>query len=122
MEKNLSIKQLEDFVFSNKIIQNSLPKYKSLFDGWTIAQSSPSLRSLATRCLLDFVELVNEDDIKTIENILGFKINLPKFNHSNVKYFTTDIEKLENLIPNVSNYLETVLYRKGKEIRVLVWR
>lgn len=122
MKKNLSIKELEDFVFSNKIIQSKLPKYKFLFDGWRIAQSSPSLKSLATRCLLDFSSLVTEEDLKIIKDELNVEVSVPSLAYNHTKFFKTDIDKLEFLLEDVSNYTETVLYRKGKEIRVLLWR
>lgn len=122
MKKNLSIKELEDFVFSNKIIQSKLPKYKFLFNGWKIAQASPSLKSVANRCLLDFADLLTEEDIKIIEEELKIEIVLPRLQYDHTKYFKTDIDILEFLLEDVSNYTETVLYRKGKEIRVLLWR
>ena len=122
MVKNLSIKDLEKFVFTNKIIQSKLPKYKFLFDGWTVAQASPSLRSVATRCILDFCSLLTEEEKKILEIELGMPINIATIKHSSVKYFTTDIDKLELYIEDASNYAETVLFRKGKEIKVLSWR
>lgn len=122
MVKNLSIKDLEKFVFTNKIIHSKLPKYKFLFDGWTIAQASPSLRPVATRCILDFCSLLTEEDKKIIEEELNIPVNIASIKHSSVKYYTTDIDKLEFYIEDASNYAETILFRKGREIKVLSWR
>ena len=122
MVKNLSIKDLEKFVFTNKIIQAKLPKYKFLFDGWLVAQASPSLKSVATRCVLDFATLITEEDKKLLEEEFNLEINIVDLKHNSVKYYTTSVDKLENMLDDASNYAETVLFRRGKEIRVLLWR
>ena len=76
MVKNLSIKEVEDFVFSNKIIQFKLEKYKFLFQTYNMALSVPFLQHLKTRTVLEFIDLLDEEDIKVISDILKKEIDL----------------------------------------------
>lgn len=122
MVKNLSIKEVEDFVFSNKIIQFKLEKYKFLFQTYNMALSVPFLQHLKTRTVLEFIDLLDEEDIKVISDILKKEIQITKPKFSKVKNFACYTENLEFLLDDASNYTEVCLSRKGNNIKVLLWR
>lgn len=122
MVKNLSIKEVEDFVFSNKIIQFKLEKYKFLFQTYNMALSVPFLQQLKTRTVLEFIDLLDEEDIKIISDILKKEIQITKPKFSKVKNFGCYIDNLEFLLDDASNYTEVCLSRKGNNIKVLLWR
>jgi len=122
MVKNLSIKEIEDFVLSNQIIIRKLSKYKFLFDTYFLGKSVPGLQNASRRALIDFINLATQEDKDIISEILGREIKFPSFRVSQVKSFSTDIDFLENLIDDASNYNETILFRKGREVKVLLWR
>jgi hypothetical protein len=122
MAKNLSIKEVEDFVFSNKIIQSKLEKYKFLFQTYNMALSVPFLHNLKTRTVLEFIDLLDQEDIKIISDTLKKEVQITKPKFSKVKNFNCYIDNLEFLLDDASNYTEVCLSRKGNNIKVLLWR
>lgn len=122
MAKNLSIKEVEDFVFSNKIIQSKLEKYKFLFQTYNMAMSVPFLASLKTRTVLEFMDLLQPEDIKVISEVLQQEVSITKPSFAKVKSFGCYTDNLEFFVDDVSNYTDICLSRKGDKIKVLLWR
>jgi hypothetical protein len=122
MPKNLSIKELEDFVFTNKIIQSKLPKYKFLFDSYTMSKSAPGLRDLGLRALIEFCNLVTEEDINIIASHLGYDVSIQKVYNSKVVYFNTTVDALELVLKDAELFQEIALYRNKDKVKVTLWR
>ena len=122
MSKNLSIKEVEDFVFSNKIIQSRLEKYKFLFQTYNMALTVPFLSNLKTRTILEFIDLLQPEDIKIISEVLQRDISVTKPSFAKVKNFGCYTENLEFFMEDVSNYTDICLSRKDDKIKVLLWR
>jgi len=122
MSKNLSIKEVEDFVFSNKIIQSRLEKYKFLFQTYNMAISVPFLSNLKTRTILEFIDLLQPEDIKVISEVLQRDITVTKPHFAKIKSFGCYTDNREFFLEDASNYTDICLSRKGDKIKVLLWR
>ena len=122
MVKNLSIKELEILVFNNKIIQSKLPKYKFLYDSYTMSLINPSMKNLGIRAIIEFANYANKNDLQIISEELGYEISLEKVYNSKVNYFEVSCDALELSLNLDEIYNEHIIYRNKDKVKVLQWR
>lgn len=122
MAKNLSIKDLENLVFTNKIIQSKLPKYKFLFDSYFMSLINPSFKNLGIRSLIEFSNLVTPADVKIISDELGFEVDVSTVYNSKVNYLEGDINSIELMLDIDQVYSDMTIYRNKNKVKVLQWR
>ena len=104
MEKIFYFKDVEEIIFPNKIIHQRLPKYKSFFDSYMFSKINPSLKNLAIRSVFGFINSVEDEELKIISDILGYKISINKINVDNIKNIICNINEIEFHLEDAYNY------------------
>jgi hypothetical protein len=122
MEKIFTFKDVEEKIFSNSKIRKDLPRHHSFFDSYAFARMHPSIKKIAIRSIFSFMDLVNEDEIKIISDILGYKIKISKLNVDTIKNINCNINKIVYNLDDAYNYSEICIYRKNNEVKILCWR
>lgn len=118
----LDLNNVEDIVFKNKELRLKFPHFKYLFDSYDLGMLSISLKSLAMRCLNDFIKKCTSDDVKKLEDFLKEKIEISKLNVDPVVLFKGTLEDLEFNLPEDYNCIDVCLYRNKNEIKGVLWK
>ena len=118
----LNINNIEEIIFKNKDIRVKLPDFKYLFDAYDLGMFSPSLKSLAMRCLNDFLKKCTKKEIDVLRDFLKDDVEIMKLNADPVMLFDNDINDLELLLSNDYNCSDVCIYRKGNQIKGLLWK
>jgi len=122
MEKIFTFKDVEEKIFSNHKIKEALPKHKSFFDTYYFARMHNSLRNVAIRSVFNLMEYLNEEDLKIISYILGYKVSINKMSIDTLKNINCKIYEIANNLDQGYNYSEICIYRKNDEVKILCWR
>lgn len=122
MEKIFTFKDVEEKIFSNPNIKEFLPRHKSFFDTYYFAKMHPSLKDVATRSVFSLMEHLDDQDLKTISDILGYKVSISKMNIDTIKNINCNIYEIANHLGDTYNYSEICVYRKKDEVKILCWR
>ena len=99
-----------------------MPEFKYLFDSYDLAMITISLKSLAMRCLNEFLKKCSLADLKIIGDYLKDEIEIVKLNIDPVLIFEGDIENLEFLLSKDYNCIDICLYRKENIVKGMLWK
>jgi hypothetical protein len=117
----LNPNNIEELLFYNKDIRKLLPKYKHLFDQWSLAQQVPSLRSLGRRSSLELLNSLNEEDLNILEKYFNDGIDLVKLNHHLVKNYKIPLNEVEESLCELEG-LNITTYRDADYLYICSWR
>lgn len=123
--ENLNIFNLEEIIFLNQKIQEYLRlEKKIIYDEWQKCLFSNN-KSKKLKFYMEFLNVLLDEKFKeNIEKILGYNVKIDIFNDKIVDHFDISKEDLYNVLckDKVKNYSNIVLYRKGNNFKVTVWR
>lgn len=109
-----------ELLFQNQLVRQALPQYKHLFDSWSMSQKVTHLRSLGMRSVIDFLNSVTQEDLQKLSEIFKIPVTIAKPEINPFRNIVSDIDNLEFMMPQFSNAMDFVLYRKGKNVSVLI--
>jgi hypothetical protein len=118
----LDLNNVEDIVFKNKNLRIQFPHFKYLFDSYDLGMVSISLKSLAMRCLNEFIKKCTDEDIKKLEEFLNDEVEISKLNVDPVLFFDGEKDNLEFELPEDYNCVDICIYRKKDNIKGLLWK
>jgi len=118
----LNINNIEEIVFTDKKVRELFPSYKYLFDSFDLSKVSPALKQLGVRCFNDFLKKVTKEEIKNLENYLNDSVEVELLNLDLTKNINSNIDEIEFELPNNYNNIDLTIYRKGKDIKVTLWK
>lgn len=121
MEITLNIKNTEEFVLSNKKVMSALTKYQPLYQTWLFASRAPALQSLRVNTVLEFLKLLQADDLKSISEIISKKVILDPNMYSLCLNYKEKIENIEFSLPLDFNISDLCIYRYQDKIGVTLW-
>jgi hypothetical protein len=118
----LSLDNIENFVFSNNRVIASLPKHKDIFDSWMLSKRVPHLRNLNKKSLMDFLQVVDEEELEIISIIN--KINITNVDKNLVRFhdIVCKPEELEFKVEKDLNIMGLALYRGKEEVKLFIWK
>lgn len=123
--QNINIFNLEEIILSNQSIQEYLRiEKKTIYDEWRTCLFTNN-KSCKSKFFIKFLEqLIDNDFKKSIEKILGCDITVDLFNTKIVDHFDINKEALYNVVSDnrATDFANLVLYRKGDNIKITVWR
>jgi hypothetical protein len=122
---NLNFSNVEELIFFDTDLQDLLPvEFYSIFEQWRMAKRIPYLASMGKQAILDFLNVLTEDDLFILEQYFGEKIMVEKLSYTAVQNFTIPLSdsaicdhlcKIEGL-----NYFST--WRDENNLYVTFWR
>lgn len=121
----LNFSNVEELIFYDRKVQNILPpQMRSHFDIWRMSKLIPMLRPTGRKSLIDFLNELNEDDIKVLEEYFNEKIVVEKLNYSIV--MDTKVPLQENLICEelcqIEGYNNFSIWRDKDNLYMSHWR
>lgn len=121
----LNFSNVEDLIFYDKDLQELLPvDMFSIFEQWRLSKRIPYLKSIGKEAILDFLNLIEENEIKILEFYFKEKIIVEKINYKIVKNVEINLkeEKICEKICDIQefNYFNT--YRDENFLYLTFWR
>jgi len=114
----LSLKNIESFLFENKILRNSFPEFKHYFDQWELARHHSFLRNKGVQSIIDLLNNLNEDHLKKMEKFYNVKFMVKKINDKLVYNSDFEIDEKFNNLPIMSNFC---IYRNKEKVFITSW-
>jgi signal transduction protein with GAF and PtsI domain len=114
----IGIHNIENIIFENKTIRDSLPRHKQYFDSWQLSKSIPFMRALGTRSILQFIDQVTDEDKKIISDILKTEVYFLEIDLTKILSYTGTTENIEFELPLHKNINEIAITRSGDKVGV----
>lgn len=117
----LNLQNVEELIFYNNKIHSLLPELRHLFDQWKLGQTLPGLRTLAQRSILEFLNSLNDEQIKKLEEHFETTIIVDVLNYKLTSHYESSIDEAGELC-KFSGYKEFALYRNKDQMYLSFWR
>jgi hypothetical protein len=118
----INLKNIEEFVFKNKLLRSKLPEFQAYFDQWGLSQQHPSLRSIGKQAVIDLLNHLTENHISIIKSHFNTDVTINKFSNWVVKNVKTDLQNLEIELNSFDLSAQICAYRKDDQIYISLWR
>jgi phosphopantetheinyl transferase (holo-ACP synthase) len=123
MTKIITFQNVEKLVFMDSELKKLLPNFKTIFYNWAIAQKESSLKPMAQKMLIDFVNKVSKEDISVLSDYFHEEVKVEKIDANVVNHMEISIYDAENYLNSQTILKEALLaYREGEQLYLSVWR
>lgn len=123
---DLNFSNIEELVFYDKEAQNMLPpSYFSLFEQWRIAKRLPMLGSIGKQAVLDLLNSLTDDEVRSLETYFGDKIIVERLNYSvnhNLKVPLANSTEVCNELCHVIDFNYFGTWRDKEFLYISFWR
>ncbi len=118
----INLNNVETMVFYDQKLQKLLPEFKNIFGQWRLSKIDPSLKPTGQRAMMDFLNSVNEEHIEILSNYFDSDVSINKLDYHIVKNIDFPVSEAESNLINEKFFNNTVLYRKGNQLYISLWR
>jgi hypothetical protein len=119
----INLHNVEQMIFSDAECRALLPDLRHLFDQWMLSKRVPTLRSLRMRSLMDLINGLTSDHVRTLEEYFHDKIALDKLDYHIVRSLKLPLEfDPDREFADFSDYSEFVISRSADQLYVSFWR
>ncbi len=118
----IDFSNVELLVFKNTEVQKRLPEFKDLFQQWKLGLFAPSLRPMAQKALLDLLNQLGDEQIRTLETYFGTSVSVEKLDYTLTKSYKMSLLELENQIEFLGIEGEMFLHRDANHLYIGFWR
>ena len=117
----IDLENVEKLIFEEESVRRLFPEHAHLFDQWKLGVRIPSLRQLARRSLLDFLDRVTPKELDRLSSHLESQVIKVSLDYNVVKNFEFTIEELCDSICEVKPM--AFCLTRGKDLAKLTfWR
>jgi hypothetical protein len=121
----INFSNVEEILFANQEVREILPAYFSnYFETWAMAKRLPVLRQIGKQAIYDLLNSLGDNEIASLEEFFGEKINVERLNYSVVRNLTIPIHEVDgcehlcNIVGN--NYYS--MWRDNEHLYITFWR
>jgi len=118
----VNLQNVEQIIFMDSAARRLLPDFKHLFDSWTLATKVTALRNLGKRSLLDFLNGLQADHIKTLSEYFREEVIVDKMDYHIVKNLETGLDEAGGELSKFEGFLDLATYRRGDRLYISIWR
>lgn len=93
-----------------------------MYDTWMMSVRVPFLKNMGNKALYDFVMTIKDEDIKKLSDYFNKEIKVIRGDLEKVNYFNTNINSFEFDIKEDFNFTDICIYRRGENLKVLLWK
>lgn len=118
----INLQNVEEIIFYNNKLHHVLPEFSYLFDQWKLSRYSPALKNLGKRSIIDFLNKINQDQIKILEKHLGTTIYIKGIDTNIVKNYNFLLDNAEeklNCLEDVPNFCVS---RDESSVYISFWK
>lgn len=120
---NINLQNIEEVIFFNRQVRKLLPDFKNEFGQWDLSKYSPELRSLGKRTLLNVLNQLNDEHLKTLGVYFKEPVTLMKLDHHIVRHSKFKLDDAEKQLNNLDGWIgDLVIYRDKDHLYISNWR
>jgi hypothetical protein len=119
---DINFTTVQKLIFEDEEVQKKLPEFKDLFQQWKLGTLVPSLRPMAQKSLLDLLNQLGDENIRTLEQHFGTTIKLERLDYTLVKSHTVKLSEVQNRIEQLGVEGELFLYRDANHLYIGTWK
>lgn len=117
----LNLQNIEDVIFFDKKVQQLLPEFRHLFDQWAVSKRVPGLQNLGKRSVVEFINALEDQHVRKLEEYFGDTIILDKVDGTIVRHYESKLEDADFLC-QYADFKQFCVDRDGDNLRVTFWR
>jgi hypothetical protein len=118
----INIQNVEELVFRDDKVWDSLPGLCRHRDQWRISMMSPSLRATGRMALMDFLQNAEEAHELALSEYFGRDITIDRLDRRLVRNVEFPISDETPALPPTGSYAGFGVHRDGEKIRITFWR
>jgi hypothetical protein len=118
----LNLQNIEDAIFFDKKVQSLLPEFRHLFDQWSLSKRVPGMQTLGKRTVIDFLNSLEAEHVRKLEEYFGTTIIVDKVEGHLVKNYEGDLELIEGELCKFHGFKEFSVYRDAEKAYITYWR
>ena len=119
----LDANNVEELIFMDKGLCKKLPDFKISFDHWKLGSTTPGLRTLAKRAILEFLASLEDNHINIIENHLKMRINVDKnLDPRTVRDIKSTANSLNETLKRLNPKGNFSISRDGEQVYICFWK
>lgn len=118
----IDFSNIRQLIFQDAELQLKLPEFKDLFQQWKLGQFVPSLRPMAQKALLDLLNQLGYEQIRTLESYFKTSITIEKLNYTLFDSYKMSLSEADEQIKNMDINGEMFLHRDANHVYIGVWR
>jgi hypothetical protein len=118
----LDFENVQEFVFSDSQLRNQLPKHRHLFDSWILGVRVPAMRQLSKRSVLEFLETIDDEDLKIISDHIGEEVELEQLDYHIVKELNMSCKNVADILNETDCYPNFAITRTEGDVTICFWR
>ncbi len=118
----LDFTNVEELVFYNTDLHQLLPLSASIiFEQWKVAASIPLMHSTAKRCVLDFLNQIDPEQLEILETYFADKIIVEQLNYNIVQNKTAPLDSCCDILCT-SDFPYLTISRDADNLQITYWR
>jgi hypothetical protein len=117
---DLNLQNVEELIFHDNKVQDLLPDFNYLFYQWRLARLSSTLKALAKRSLIDFLNGLTNEHLELLAIYFGTKVTLDKVDSHIVRNYIFEIDKID--LDKVEGYQNFSVFRDKDRLYICFWR
>lgn len=119
----LNFQTADSLIIHDKKLQQLLPRFKPIFDQWTLGIRVPALGFMAQKSRLDFLNQLTDEDIRIISAHLGDEVGLEKMEYRTSKDHKVPIKRLDDVWPELSCSGDNFcISRDANQVYISLWK
>jgi hypothetical protein len=120
---NINLQNVEELLFKNSKVRESLPEFKHIFDNWFLSYRVSSLKSLRKQALVDLINSLDGTHIEKLARIFGDMIFLEKIDYHIIKNLEFSInDSIEEELKKYKSYNYINVSRNADKLYIMLWR
>jgi len=118
----IDFSNVEKLIFQDLELQKKLSEFKDLFQQWKLGLIAPSLRPMAQKALLDLLNQLGDEHIRTLEKHFGTTVKVEKLDYTLIKSYKVSISEAQKQIECLGIEGEMFLHRDANHLYIGTWR
>jgi hypothetical protein len=118
----LNLQNVEDLVFFDKKVWDTLPEFRPLFEQWALSKRVPGMQNLGKRSLIDFLNSLEKSHLDKLEEYFHDIIVLDKIDYHTVQNYNGKIDEIQSELCRFEGFVDFSAYRKGDQISLTFWK
>jgi|688.fasta_scaffold719042_3 hypothetical protein len=121
----LNFSNVEDLIFYDSSLHKKLsPDFFSIFEQWKLSKRISYLRDMGKRSLLDFLNLIDDENLKILEEHFNNKVVVEKLDYNIVENFKIPLEESNicDTLCNIVGYNYYNTWRDDQFLYITFWR
>ena len=118
----INLRNVDEFIFRNKLLKTKLPEFRAYFDQWGLAQQHPFLKSMGKQAAIDLLNALHEGHIGILSEHFGLPVTIDKLSNRIVRNIASSVEEIEKELNKLEVSAQVCAYREGNQVYISMWR